>query len=213
MPRKASAREKQGGRPPEPWGSFLKALDDLLKEPVNLHCIDGFVITMLYGLSRATADIDVLAASPNEKLVELQDLAGQGSDLHRRFKVYLQPAPIPGCPEDYESRLVRMWPRFQLEHLRLSALEVHDLALTKLERNADVDRQDVLALVHAGYLDQATLRERYVKEFRPILASGAEKHDLTLELWVEMCWPGQERPGRSTMPPSTDTSWKGARIW
>ena len=32
-------------------------------------------------------------------------------------------------------------------------------------------------------------RERYEKEFRPNLVSGAERLDLTLNLWIEMCWP------------------------
>jgi hypothetical protein len=75
------------------------------------------------------------------------------------------------------------------DHLRLYSLEAHDLALTKLERNADVDRQDVMSLAQARYLDPRTLRDRYVSELRPNLASGVEKHDLTLTLWTEMCWP------------------------
>ena len=82
-----------------------------------------------------------------------------------------------------------MWPRFELAHLRLYALEPHDLSLTKLERNSDVDRQDILALAGAGLLVAETLRHRYEKEFRPNLVSNLQKHDLTLELWTEMCWP------------------------
>lgn len=73
------------------------------------------------------------------------------------------------------------------------ALEAHDLVLTKLERNWDVDRQDVQALAAAGFLDQTTLRQRYVTEFRPNLPSGAEKNDLTLNLWIEICWPDEGR--------------------
>ena len=189
MPHKPGAHEERQGSPPEPWRSFLKALNDMLKTPVELHCIGGFAITMQYGLSRTTSDIDVLPASPSERLAELQQLAGEGSDLHRRFQVYLQVVAITNYPEDYESRLIRMWPAFKLERLRLYSLEAHDLALTKLERNTEVDRQDVLSLAQAGYLNPRTLRERYVREFRPNLASGAEKHDLTLDLWIEMCWP------------------------
>jgi len=192
MPSKPTER---GGpeSPPEPWASFLKALDGLLEETVELHCIGGFVVTMQFGLSRATSDIDILAAVPNRKLAELERLAGRRSELHRRFRVYLQPVGIASYPEDYESRLTRMWPNLDLEHLRLYALEAHDLALTKIERNSDVDRQDVLDLARAGHLDPTTLRERYVKEFRPNLAGDAAKHDLTLELWVEMCRPPSVR--------------------
>jgi len=45
---------------PEPWASFLSQVDDHLREDVELHCLGGFVITMLYGLARSTADVDVL---------------------------------------------------------------------------------------------------------------------------------------------------------
>ena len=38
-------------------------------------------------------------------------------------------------------------------------------------------------------LEPSTLKERYLTEFRPNLAAGAEKQDLTLKLWIEMCWP------------------------
>ena len=143
---------------------------------------------MHFGLSRATSDIDILAAVPHERLAELQRLGGSGSDLHRRFKVYLQPVTVASYTEDYESRLVRMWRSLRSRRIQLYALEAHDLALTKLERNSDVDRQDVLDLARAGHLDAATLQDRYLKEFRPNLVSNAEKRDLTLKLWIEMCW-------------------------
>jgi hypothetical protein len=180
-------------RPPEPWASFLKTLDDLLDQEVALHCIGGFAVTMRYGLSRTTADIDVLAATQSHELAELQRLAGQGSALHKRFKVYVQPVTVASYPENYAERIVPIFPAFKLPHLKLFALEAHDLALTKLERNLDIDRQDVLELADAGYLDPETLRERYLSEFRPNLPAGVERHDLTLNLWMEMCWP--ERSG------------------
>ncbi len=174
---------------PEPWGRFLEALDSLLTEAVDLHCIGGFAVTMQYGLSRTTADIDVLAAIPAGRLSELQRLAGEGTALHRRFQVYLQPVRIVTYPENYETRLTRMWPAHPFARLELFALEAHDLALTKLERNSDVDRQDVQALARGSFINEAALRERYATEYRPNLVSGQEKHDLTLELWVDMCWP------------------------
>lgn len=188
MPGKPIAPGESEG-PPEPWASFLRALDDLLEEATTLHCIGGFVVTMQFGISRTTSDIDILAAVPHRKLAQLEGMAGRGSELGRRFKVYVQPVGIANYPENYESRLTRMWPKLALEHLRLDALEAHDLALTKLERNSDVDRQDVLDLADAGFLDPTTLRDRYAKEFRPNLAAGVEKHDQTVKLWIEMCWP------------------------
>ena len=172
--------------PPDPWRGFLAALDSLIAEPADLHCFGGFVVSLQYGLSRETSDIDVLAAHPMTQLPELQRLAGENSSLHKRFRVYLQVVAIATYPEDYEERLVHMWPEAPFERLRLFALEPHDLALTKIERNSDVDRQDVLALAKAGLVDAVTLRRRYKDEFRPNLAAGAEKVDLTMDLWIEM---------------------------
>jgi len=192
MPPEPGDSEASKG-PPEPWATFIRALDDALETEVRLHCLGGFAVTLQYGLSRATSDIDILAALPSETLPNLQLLAGEGSDLHRRYGIYLQPVTIAHYPEDYESRLVPMWPESGLEHLRLYALEAHDLVLTKLERNVDVDRQDVQDLAAAGHLNLTTLRERYAVEYRPNLPAGVERHDLTLELWIDMCWPGEGR--------------------
>jgi hypothetical protein len=49
---------------PDPWLSFLKELDQIAASTVRLDCIGGFVITMLYGLNRPTADVDVLEIAP-----------------------------------------------------------------------------------------------------------------------------------------------------
>ena len=182
-------RLEKRSSPPEPWSSFLKAVDSQMEEPVSLHCLGGFAMAMAYGVSRPTADIDILAVGLRANLARLEELAGRGSKLEAEFKVYIQPVTIVTYPEDYATRLKRMWPKFGLRNLKLYAMEPHDLALTKIERNSDVDRQDILDLAAAGLINPKTLRERYVKEFRPNLVSGEKKHDLTLDLWTEMCWP------------------------
>jgi hypothetical protein len=180
--------------PQEPWSSFLRALDDGLGSPVALHCIGGFVMTMLFGVSRSTSDIDFLVVVGDPNSAVLQELGGQGSELHRRFKV-LHPVAVTNYPEDYESRLIPVWEGLSLKNIRLYALEPHDLALTKLERNLGVDRQDVQALAEKGLLDPAVLRARYLTEFRPNLVSGAERHDLTLKFWIEMIRDVQSQGG------------------
>jgi len=38
--------------------------------------------------------------------------------------------------------------------LRLFALDATDIALSRLERNAERDREDVLRLARAGYIDR-----------------------------------------------------------
>ena len=69
--------------------------------------------------------------------------------------------------------------------LRLFALEAHDLALSKLERNSARDREDVRFLARVVPLDTEELEARYRKELRPYLAN-TDRHDLTMRLWLEM---------------------------
>ena len=158
-----------------------------------MHCIGGFALTTQFGFPRSTADIDILTAVPATRLRSLQNLAGEGSELHRRFKVYLQVVRMITYPENYAIRLIRLWPRFEIEKLGLYVLEAHDLALTKLERNSDVDRQDLLWLAREDLIDVRTLNERYLKEFRPNAVGRVETCDGTLALWTEMI---QEERGR-----------------
>jgi hypothetical protein len=49
--------------PAEPWASFLRELDELLKAAVELQCLGGFVVTQQYGIGRETSDIDFLQLS------------------------------------------------------------------------------------------------------------------------------------------------------
>lgn len=165
---------------PKPWDAFLRDLDRSLEESVELHCLGGFVLTMLYGLVRPTADVDVLAVRP---YMDLNPLAGIGSPLHERYRVYLQRVTVlEAYPDDYEERLTEMFPG-AFRNLRLFALDPHDLALTKLRRNSQRDREDVLHLADAAPLDIDTLRVRY-EEMRPLLGNP-EREDLTLKLWIE----------------------------
>lgn len=62
----------------EPWRGFLAELDRLVNHDVRLHCCGGFVVTMLYGLVRTTADLDVFSIFPIEDQRSLATVAGPG---------------------------------------------------------------------------------------------------------------------------------------
>jgi hypothetical protein len=171
-------------RPPEPWYTFLTEIDGAFDRPVVLHCIGGFAIAMLYGLPRPTVDVDCLCVIPAEETAPLQSLAGEGSVLHKEHGIYLQHVGIVTVPENYKNRLLPMFPA-AFRRLLLLGLEAHDLALSKLERNSARDREDVKFLARAAPLDLSVLESRYYSELRPYLAN-AERHDLTLRLWLEM---------------------------
>ena len=170
--------------PPEPWLSFLNALDVDIDEPVDLHCIGGFAVVQAYGLGRGTSDIDVLSVVPYSSGARLMELAGKESPLRCRHKVYLDIVTVAPAPENYADRLVPLYPS-RWRRLHLFVLEAHDLALTKLERNFERDRADVEHLARSGYLNATTLRARYFDEFRPYAIGRESWHDQTLELWIE----------------------------
>src|SRR6266536_2859847 len=88
----------------EPWHGFLTDLDTLVAHTVQLHCCGGFVVTVLYGLARATADLDVLSIIPHGDQRDLAAFASRGSDLHKRHNVYLDVVTVATHPDNYESR-------------------------------------------------------------------------------------------------------------
>lgn len=172
---------------PTPWDAFLADLDDKLAEPVDLVCIGGFVISLMYGLSRPTSDVDVLEVRPSSLVPELSRLAGLNSPLHEKHRVYLDHrASVAHYPDGYEDRLSEMFPH-SFRHLRLLALDPYDLALSKLERNADRDREDVYYLAESVPLDLDVLEKRYQDEMRPYFADQLQdRHDTTLRLWLDV---------------------------
>jgi hypothetical protein len=174
-------------RIPKPWGAFLRELDDIATAAVDFHCIGGFVVNMKYGFSsRQTFDIDVLAITPNSQRQEFLQNAARGSVLHRKHGVYLDLVTvIQAYPEDYDQRLTEMYSG-QLKKIRLFAVEPHDLALMKLERNAERDRVDVMFLASQGLVTASELDRRYRAEMRSYIGVPEHSTDITLQLWVSM---------------------------
>jgi hypothetical protein len=141
--------------PPEPWRSFLAELDGQLKGRVELRCLGGFVVAQQYGVGRETSDIDFVSVIAQSSDDNIEILAGLGSRLYRKYKLYMQYVGIATPPADYANRLVRMFPSAPWKRLTLFALDPTDVALSKLERNADRDREDVLRLARRGHIDPA----------------------------------------------------------
>jgi len=175
-------------RPAEPWFSFLTELDLLLAEPVDLHCLGGFVVSQCYGLGRETADSDVLMAAPRAAMQPVLALAGKGSESQRRHRVYVDYCGVAQYPESYETRLTRVFPIWG--RVRLWALEPHDLALTKLDRSIERDVRDVMYLAQAGLIQQDVLVERFAAEWEPYMVGKTPTwHRTTLRMWIAACWP------------------------
>jgi hypothetical protein len=86
------------------------------------------------------------------------ELGMQGGPLHKKYKIYLDRVGVAKVPENYnyEDRLTEIFPR-TFKHLRLLALDPYDLALSKLERNIQRDRDDVKHLAKVVPLDLEVL--------------------------------------------------------
>ncbi len=151
-----------------PWSTFLGELDEALSEAVALHCIGGFVISLLYGLPRPTGDVDYIAVIPRYRIAELEKIAGRGSKLEAKYKVHVQHVTVAALPENYEDRLKDMFPK-RFKKLTILAPDPYDLVLSKLERNSPKDQGDVEYLVKTVPLDPKVLRDRYDQELRPNL--------------------------------------------
>lgn len=169
---------------PEPWNAFLMELDACAPSTVCLECIGGFVVTMLYGMSRSTGDLDVVEIAPRSVGTTFAQIAREGGELHRKHGIYLDYVTVAQTPYEYKSRLREMFPG-ALRQIHLMALDPYDLALTKLQRNIERDRGDVRFLARTIPFSLDVLRDRYYTELRPYLPGNLDSHDLTLRLWIE----------------------------
>ena len=177
---------------PHPWHGFFHELDGAVSRPVSLSCLGGFVVSICYGMPRPTADVDVLSVVPHADARALLELAGRGSPLHERHRVYLDLVTVATCPDSYEDRLTEILAGV-FRNLQLMVLDPYDLALSKLERNAPQDREDVFYLADVLALDIAALDARYRQEMRPYLGNPA-REDLTIKLWIEAITERRQRP-------------------
>ena len=140
----------------------------MISSDVALHCLGGFVVTACYGLPRPTGDLDVLLIFPPDSQALLLRLAGRNSKLHEKHGVYLDVVTVATYPENYEQRLTEVFAG-ACQRIRLLALDPYDLALAKLERNLQRDRDDFAYLAQTVPLDSSILRNRYNEEMRPYL--------------------------------------------
>src|ERR1700674_1279024 len=188
---------------PSPWAEFLQELDSLLDEPFELHCIGGFAVVAAYHLPRGTNDLDYFSLIPFNRVADLDKIAGEGSALARKHKVYLHQAAIASVPENYAERMTELFPG-RFKNIRLRVLDPYDIVLSKRSRNIHRDREDVQYLVKTRQLESGVLRERYENELRTNLIGPLDQHDATLEFWIEAYFSDvmpsnekTERPGES----------------
>lgn len=157
-----------------------------MDEEVHFHCFGGFAIDYLYGLPRSTSDVDIMSGIIRPHHKKLVELAGKDSDLHHKYRVYLDPVgAIAVVPDGYGQRLTEITPS-SFTHLRIFVMEPHDIVLSKVSRDAPHDRADLTYMAKVAQLDTKTLSERYEKEVKPYVVGSISYVDQTLKLWIEM---------------------------
>src|SRR6266481_1496530 len=85
--------------PPLRWSAFLDELDQALSEPIALHCIGGFVVSLLYGLPRPTGDIDYIAAIPRTCLERLDNSQEEAPSSQTSTRFTSSTSRWPRCPK------------------------------------------------------------------------------------------------------------------
>lgn len=178
---------------PEPWKSFLLDLDQALESEVSLVCIGGFVLAMLYGLERPTADLDFVECKPRTESTGLLEIAGERKPLHTKHGLFLQYVSVAQLPDNYEDRLELLF-EGAFNNLRIFAAGPYDLALSKLERNSEKDRDDVLRLASAAIFDLREFERIYKEEFK-LYVEDRLFHRTTFEFWLELISEQRSDPG------------------
>jgi len=164
---------------PKPWPEFLADVDKGLDQRVDLHCVGGFILVVLYGAPRTTSDLDYISIRPSEAAKKIDAIAGRDSRLANKYKVFLQGVGVADFPADYEIRLQKL--ELKPRNLCLWALDPYDLILSKLTRNSPTDMEDVKFLAKKLKLQFTTLYSRWEQELKPYVERTAW-HEQTLNV-------------------------------
>ncbi len=69
------------GKITDPWLGFLQDVDRTLNQPVEVHCLGGFVLAVQWELPRPTGDVDFIEIEPSNARGEFLRIAGEGSEI------------------------------------------------------------------------------------------------------------------------------------
>jgi hypothetical protein len=154
-----------------PWSpirAFLLDIDQAWDRPaaarIPLQVIGSTALMLLAEYERGTKDSDILKATRLTEPIQqrLLELAGPGSRLHRKHRLYLD-FVAPGIT--FLPRPPRFHPVPDLEtalrHFDVQALDVVDTVVGKLKRFAANDLSDIQAMVDLDLVDHAQLLERF----------------------------------------------------
>lgn len=163
---------------------FLQEVDRLWKPlgsvKIPLRVIGSGALMLQTDYHRGTKDGDVLESLDLTQEIKdgLKALAGKGTDLHKRTRLYLD-IVISGLP------LLPHGPKFHpqkalnagLKHFEISSLDVVDVVVSKLKRFNKEDANDVRAMVEKGLVPHEQLITRF-KSAVDVFAMGNGADDI-----------------------------------
>lgn len=79
--------------------------------------------------------------------------------MHRKYKLYIDPVTVAFFPQNYEQRLIEVFAG-AYKNLRIRVLDPYDIALTKLGRDNQRDRDDIRFLARTIPFAIETLKAR-----------------------------------------------------
>lgn len=156
--------------PSSPIRTFLAEIDRRWDAPeegarLKLQIIGSTALMLLAEYERGTKDSDVLKAASitADTQARLLALAGPGTDLHRKHRMYL----------DFVAPAIGFFPRpprfhsvadlnSSLRHFEVEALDIVDTVVSKLKRFDSNDLSDIQAMVDLDCVDHAQLVERFL---------------------------------------------------
>lgn len=129
---------------------------------ITLNLIGSGALFLQTSYERGTKDADVLELSPllPEVRQHLLDLAGRGTEMHKKCRMYLDIVHsrvpyVPRVPIFHEQT------DLLLKNFQVFALDVVDVVVSKLKPFRPNDREDITAMINGGFVDHTILVERF----------------------------------------------------
>jgi hypothetical protein len=134
------------------------------QDKIRLRLIGSAALMLQTDYERGTKDSDVLeTAQLTEGLqARLLELAGKGTDLHVRHKIYLDIVQgslpfLPQVPLCHPLSALNQ----SLQHFEVEVLDIVDVVVSKLKRFNPNDVSDIHAMVDRDLVDHGRLIQRF----------------------------------------------------
>lgn len=132
---------------------LLRGADSYLERRAEVVLVGGAVISLVYGGSQSTKDLDFVNASAEARRALEKAAAKLGIPIQDVSGIYC-------APKDWEDRR-ESFDLPGLKHLSVYVPERYDLAMMKLARGEETDLAAVQELHATGALEPGILYERY----------------------------------------------------